>query len=107
MAEEKNEEQHKIDWNVMVGVFMMFFGLGIGANICQHFDWQIDLEKKSYVPYEVNGDLYLINSKNGKTYLLEKQETKDHYWYEYKFLAKTKTKNTKIYDKKNPLKLAF
>jgi hypothetical protein len=78
-------------------LFVICFGLGAGYYANKYYG---DIfERKSYVPFEYQGNMYLINSKNGKTYLLEKNETDNHYWYSYRYLARTKTKKLKIYEK--------
>lgn len=87
-------------------LFIICFGLGAGYYANKYYGRVIDFEKKSYIPFEYNNELYLINSKNGKTYLLEKIEgINGEYWYNYKFLTKTKTNKIKKYKKNDPLDL--
>ena len=110
MTEEKENKKQEQETSIAF-VFLFGLALGLGYYSAKTFDNEadikIDFERKFYVPYSVNNDLYLINQKNGKTYLLEKHEIDNEYWYEYKFLAKTKTNKRKIYKKSNPQNLAF
>lgn len=106
MSNETNEKNK--DWQgTFAFVFMIAFGLGMGNYLAKTFDEQadfkLDLERKEYKPVIIDSELLLINIKNGKTYVLNKNEIDNTYFYEYKFLAKPKTKKVKIYNKKDPL----
>jgi len=111
MADEKEQttkKEKRQDIDEKLGItFMICFGLGVGYYLTKTFDerFEFDLEKKAYIPYSINNDLYLINQKNGKTYLLEKHEIDNQYWYTYKYLTKTKTNKIKMYSKNNPLNI--
>lgn len=110
MTEEKENKTQEQDSKAGI-IFVLCMAVGIGYYSAKTFDKEadikIDFERKSYIPFSINNELYLINQKNGKTYLLEKHELENEYWYEYKFLGKTKTNKRKIYKKNNPLDLAF
>lgn len=96
------EENKKKDFEEKISIiFLICFALGGGyyfaKQIDENSDFRVDLERKKYVPYEINKELYLVNEKNGKTYKLEELTLDNKIIYKYNFLAKPKSKKAKVY----------
>lgn len=98
---EENKKQKFED--IISIIFLICFGFGSGYYLCktldENADFRFDFERKDYIPYTFNNELYLINRKNGKTYKLNEYQDDKSVWYKYDYIAKTKTKKFKKTDK--------
>lgn len=105
-TKKKNEEFEETIGKLFLICMFIGGGFYLFKTMDEKLDIRLDFERKSYIPYSINNETFLINKYNGKTYKLKKYETKDRFYYKYDFIAKPKTKNKKYY-LKDPLNLAF
>ncbi len=108
-TENKNNSNNNDDLGCLG--FIIIILIVVALFNCDNFpEWNflgldLDFEKKEYTPIVYENNLYLINQKNGKTYILKRDVLGKNSYYSYQLLTKPKQKSKINSD--DPLGLSF